>query len=638
MTHPLRLIAPVIALALVLVATYVAYLPGLDGPFLLDDPANIQPARLSELTWHEISANVFGSERLGGISRSIGILSLAVTEYLYGSVASAFKHENLLLHLANGLLVFWLARLLFLAVRDTQPEQASWSAVVVASLWLLHPLQVSTVLYIVQRLVLLSAFFSLVALSLYIEGRRLAHRRPVAGTLVMLLGLAVFLPLGLLSKENAVLVMLVIPLIEWFVLRLHTESRRERRLLYILLAAFIAAPAALGVVYGLTHLDALLAGYTGRDFTLLERLLTQAHVIWLYLGLIVAPIPGNMSLYHDGFAIQHGLDLTTALAIAAIAATLLLAFFLRRSAPLVGLGLAWFFAWHALESTFVPLELVFEHRNYLALMGSALALVAALAPLLRERPLQLPLVLGSAAMVALLALNTAARAFVWSDVELMARTDYEARPNSPRTVETMIVAAVNRGDHAAALRYARELQAIEPSTAHPFIREVLLLCHDPANAQAPLATALALNRSSRVSPGAITLTRMLAEQVINGRCPAVTMAQVGELAAALTDNPRIHHPSSRVSALSTYGTIALLNGDRDTAVRMFKETMASAYAFSSGKFADAVEAVAQAAWQLPTKEDSLAFMDEVTRDYAQVLSERKLQVSIQAPIRSERVE
>ena len=105
--------------------------------------------------------------------------------------------------------------------------------------------------------------------------------------------------------------------------------------------------------------------------------MTQAHVIALYLKLFFVPIPGTMSLFHDNFPITHALDGTTVLLLVGYVAAIVGAFALRQRAPWIGFGILWFFACHLLESTLIPLELVFEHRNYLAILGLCAALVGA---------------------------------------------------------------------------------------------------------------------------------------------------------------------------------------------------------------------------------------------------------------------
>jgi len=622
----LRTTLPLLALSALLLATIAAYTPGLDGPFLLDDAANIQPAQLREMSWDEVRANAFANDRLAGLSRSIGILSLAITEYLHGPNPRAFKRENLLLHLANGLLVFWFIRLLFLTRPRFADEAASWAAVAVAALWLLHPLQISTVLYIVQRLVLLSAFFSLLALCCYLEGRILMRQRLLAGTTIMLLGLLVFWPLALISKENAALLIIVIPLLEWFILNDETADEAKRQVIRVILSLFFLVPLILGIAYISLHADNLTSTYAGRDFNLSERLMTETHVIWFYLKLIALPNPGLMSLFHDGFPVQRTLDANTFAAGSGILAVIIIAFLLRTRAPLIGFGLLWYFSWHALESTFIPLELVFEHRNYVALIGLLLALVSAISPLFKNIQLRLPLASLSLALILILALNTAARAFTWSGFELMVTSEYENNNRSPRVLEGMTVVAISLGRETEALRYVKELQVLSPDDAYPVIREILLRCDSPSLAEAPIAAAMQLARTGRVSPGTVNLTRSLISRTLGGDCPAVDNMQVVNMAEALTRNPRVKDKKTQLAVLSTLAMAAIMTGDKDTAATALKTMIATARTFSQSKFADSIEAAAQVASELDSMDDAIEFLDGVTSDYADVLERRKIHV------------
>jgi protein O-mannosyl-transferase len=621
---------PVALLGVVLVLAYYAFAPGLHGPWLLDDSVNLGPLRLQSMTWAEIQANIFASPRLGGWSRSLTLLTLAVTDYIYGVDTFPFKHHNLLLHLANGLLIFWFVRLLFTAAG--RAGAANWAALIVAAIWLLHPLQVSTVLYVIQRLVLLSSFFSLLALCLYVEGRLLAHRRPLAGTAAIACALGFVWPLAIISKENAVLVVLVVPLLELFVLRWRTQSRRERTLLRWLLAVFIALPIVLGTLYLALRAESLLAGYAGRDFTPVERFMTQAHVLWLYLKLIAFPIPGLMTLHHDGFPVQRVLDSGTIVAALGLIAILAAAVLLRRRAPLVGFGLAWFFAWHVLESSVLGLELVFEHRNYLALMGLAVALVAAGAALMRAQKLRVPMAVGVVALLAMLALNTAARAFVWSDYDLLIEADYQQHPTSPRVLEGLVIIHMNRGDAESALGYVEELKALVPDAAFPMLWEVLIRCDVPGGASEAFAKALALTRTERLRPATNTLAGRLMRKVHSSGCAGVLGDDVVQLTKALTENPRTHIRTTPLAALGTHAMATMLNGDAAAAEHALNRLIALAYAHAPSRFAESIEVAAMAASELPTRDEAFAFLDRVTREYADVLAARRIRVRLSQPI------
>ena len=90
-----------------LLATFLIYQGGLDGPFLLDDYANIEAAYVSDFDldriYYEITHN-----RSGTLGRPISILSLLFSGIVHGPEAWGYKFHNLIIHMINGLLIFWL--------------------------------------------------------------------------------------------------------------------------------------------------------------------------------------------------------------------------------------------------------------------------------------------------------------------------------------------------------------------------------------------------------------------------------------------------------------------------------------------------------------------------------------------------
>jgi hypothetical protein len=140
---------------------------------------------------------------------------------------------------------------------------------------------------------------------------------------------------------------------------------------------FLALPAAALLAY-LGWIAATAHGYSTRDFTLAERLLTEPRVLFMYLHKIVTPWPSAVRLWYDDFPTSTGLftPWTTALALASLAAAAAAAWKWRRTLPLASFAVLWFLACHVLESSALPLELVFEHRNYQASAGLWFALTA----------------------------------------------------------------------------------------------------------------------------------------------------------------------------------------------------------------------------------------------------------------------
>jgi hypothetical protein len=533
--------SPAAALFLILAVTRLCYRPGLGGPFLLDDAVNIPQVELPQLNLTAIGEKILYDPRASPFFRTVGRLSFALTIHYSGLDASAFKYQNLMLHLINGLLVFWLISLLAAEQEKERFEgrrRAYWFALVVTAIWLLHPLQVSTVLYAVQRLTLLSALFVLLALVSYVKGRILSRTRPGAGAALAAGGILLFGTLGLASKENAALLPLFVVAIELFVFRLSFANGTRKRLLVLLLGAAVALPVIAALTYGAALIPAFVQSYAGRDFDLVERLMTQAHVLMMYLRLFFIPIPGEMSLFHDDFPVTRALDGATVGLALLYAALIAGAFFLRRRLPLTGLGVLWFFIAHLMESTILPLELVFEHRNYLALLGLALALVDLLRYLAQTPMLRGALTAGLAGLLLMIGLNTAARAFAWSDLPLLLATEYERRPGSSRVVGYLAEINMANGRTEHAKRFVEELLAIGRPDAGAEIMNIHVRCSETRISQDIFERARNKLATGTMSAFTFESLNRLTQNYVQGECPALTFPQADALLRAATPNPR----------------------------------------------------------------------------------------------------
>lgn len=344
------------------------YWPGLHGGFFFDDRPSIllaEGVRLDVLTFDSIrDALVSGSS--GPSGRPLAQLSFALNYHFSGFDPFVFKATNLAIHLATGLLVFYLFLHLLAAVPSAKQSNVPIAAGGAAVLWLLHPLQLLPVLHVVQRMTSLSALFLFAALLLYIIGRERGGR---AGTVQLVLAWGVLWPLSFFSKETGVLFPLFA--LAWeLIVRRNITGGLDR------FAHSFAAVAGLGLLVATTYAFSsagqwLWGGYDLRSFSLVERLLTEGRVLWFYVSLMLLPRLEAFGLYHDDIAISTGLlaPWTTLPALAGLAGVVLLAWRTRTRAPLVSFGIAWFLIGHALESTVLPLEIAHEHRNYLPLFG-----------------------------------------------------------------------------------------------------------------------------------------------------------------------------------------------------------------------------------------------------------------------------
>jgi protein O-mannosyl-transferase len=624
-----RLLFPALLLCLLLAATFFAYSPGLQGPFILDDEVNIKRAEVNTVSFTELQDKIL-SGRLGGFSRSVGMTSFALTQYFSGYAPGIFKYQNLMLHLANGMLILWLAMLLFRAMhREQEPSLAYWPAFLVAAIWLLHPLQVSTVLYSVQRLVMLSTFFSLLAGVFYIKGRLLFPNRPALGGLIVFVGLFVVWPIGILSKENALLLMPALVLVESLVLWPSMSSLRPARQ-----TPSIAASLLLGltivVIAGVTIAEhaSLLTGYAGREFNLWDRLLTQVHALWFYLGLIFFPVPSAMGIYHDGFPIQRVLDLGTALAAAGLAGIIIAGVMLRRKATLIALGILWFFCWHLIESTIIPLELVFEHRNYLALFGPALVVVALGQVLGRVAGLRRALLLGATALLLLLGLNTAGRSFSWSSYELIIVNEYARAPGSGRAIEGMFLLAKNKGNRAEAAVFLDQLKVAERDDAWPWVIDILEHCQEKEVPQALMETAVRLGGVGRVSPALISSLLNLDRTVYYGECPGLPADFVVQLVHAVSSNSRVHFKTAKTAALVLHALLSAREGEIERAQASLREALVLASSESPVRLREVASMVGTIASSIEDPEAAVRFVDETTAPVIDRLTRYQISVLI----------
>lgn len=398
------------------------YWAGLSGPLLLDDFPQLSPLLDKKTDWQAL---IITSES-GPLKRPISMASFLLNTLLPGDTIFWWKLTNVIIHLLNGVLVFLLSLQLFSATNSQSNTQLRWPAIALSGIWLLHPLHVSTILYTVQRMTELSSLFVFFGLLCYMKGRRLQQKNK-SGKLELGLCFLLFLPLAALSKESGILLPLLTLTIEVFVFRFNGESGTKKSLL-IYYSVFLILP----FVFGLYFIESsLLTGYEGRGFTLEERLLTEFRVIWLYIFQLVVPIQSYMGFFHDDFMISHGWfsPVTTIASLAGIIVLFVLVVKIRHRMPLVALGIVFFFAAHSLESTIIPLELVFEHRNYLPSFGLFLALVS----LFREAKLNTVISsFTSTIVLVFLAVLTLMRVNTWSSETSLYNYMLTVHPRSPR--------------------------------------------------------------------------------------------------------------------------------------------------------------------------------------------------------------
>lgn len=423
----------------VLALIALLYFPGLGGGYILDDESNL--SAVDRWSKGDISlGHLVFSNGSGPLGRPVSMVSFALTAELFGPGPFGLKLGNLVLHSLNALLVFALLSLTHRALQLRHGSGLPGGALAIlalTALWALHPLQVSSVLYAVQRMAILANTGILLTLVFYLANRLRQQRvgRLDALGAVGYAATAMACIFGVLAKENAILALPACLLLEYLCFQRETIERSHwfRALLFAGLAVPLSVLALLiaGADLGAT-LD-----YSNRPYSLGERLLTQTRVLFDYIGQILVPRVGSMGLYHDAYPASNGLlsPPSTLIALLAWLGLLALALRLRWRQPAFALGVLLFLCLHLVESTVVPLLLYFEHRNYLASLGVLLAAWSKLASLLsrvrvdaqlRTRAVQVLVVLA----MGLLIYQTGGRVIQWGDRLRLWNAELAAHPES----------------------------------------------------------------------------------------------------------------------------------------------------------------------------------------------------------------
>ncbi|PCI76996.1 MAG: hypothetical protein COB20_09295 [SAR86 cluster bacterium] len=508
------------------------YWGGLSGAFLLDDTPNLNV--IAQLPANPSLSDIFNLATTGfaGVfGRSVSIFSFLLQHESWPDPRN-FKFVNLLIHLVNGCL---LALCCVLIGRQWRSQSIPLVAIAVISfIWLAHPIQVSSVLYVVQRMTLLSATFGLLALLFYLLGRRFLVRGENArGIFLVLLGLVPVALLSVLSKENGVLVYLYVLVLEYTLF----ANSEQPKLLLRLRQGLLAATVLIGVAGLIFIMPSTLEGYDLKPFSFAERVLTQFQVLTTYLANIAILLPNYFGVFHDDFANAQGLSLI--LSMLFVFGLIVAALIKREKWPLFAFAVLWFFAGHALESTFLPLEYYFEHRNYLPLLGLVFALVVYLSDLLPQldgNKRKITLTIASIA-IAFMSITTVRQTALWGDALYQAYAVVEQHPASKGAQSNLVEKLSADGQFQLAFDYHMTVIDPEQLSIPPFIRWLEFSCILPS-VEPPEDDVL--RRQAREAPhdnGAVFSLNNLVFGILEGRCPSAPVNKIQLVLDELAANP-----------------------------------------------------------------------------------------------------
>jgi protein O-mannosyl-transferase len=376
-------------LAIVVVLTYGHTL---DVPFYLDDFSSIQENPVI-YQWQGTLIELWQFAAL----RIIGYFSFALDYQIHQFQVAGYHLVNIVIHFLTGCTVLGLLRGLVRTplLNDTLSEKTKHRLpLVVALLFILHPLQIQAVTYIVQRLASLAALFYIGSMACFIQARlatspdflNLRGLENLNMERIFWTFACLFLALlGFFTKQNTVTLPIALLLLELTFFPLHL-----RRLLLtgaITILGLVILWMIMALVFqqnpfSLQTMQALTQETT--EISRTSYLATQMSVIWTYLYLFIWPVSSHIDYDYpitEGFLYvndQYHLiaRLLHSEALWAAAGHLILisiAIYHFRRRPLLAFGLLFYYLAHTVESSLIPIrDVIFEHRTYLPNLGLCL--------------------------------------------------------------------------------------------------------------------------------------------------------------------------------------------------------------------------------------------------------------------------
>ncbi len=456
-------------LAALLIVTGIAYSSSLDGGLLFDDVAQISQNRavkdLAGFAGKELG------ERLGTGTRVLPDLTFAANYAWSGLDPRAFHLTSLAFHLLAVLGTYFLGRRLLAGVGWPEPRGPALAA---AAIWALHPLNSQAVNYVVQRSEVMASLFYLLALLLVLVAAE--RGRTGAGVAAYLGALGAALA-GFDSKP--IVVTLPATIVAALVL-VHLPGGPRGRAWVVRLG--MAAPfALLAARIGLRTVRSVEgsgdAGFDIPGLTPWDYALSQPGVLVRYLRLLAWP--AGLNLDHDvapsHSLLEPGVLASGALLLGLCAGVGALAWWasrpgrnpgLARASRLAAFGVAWFFIVVSPTSSIVPLvDLMFEHRVYLASWGLVLAAVA-LASVALERRVHPPARAAMAGLLltllvcAVLGVALHRRNAVWADPGTVWADAAAKAPGNWRAYQNQAQVVASRGDFQRALQLRERALAL----------------------------------------------------------------------------------------------------------------------------------------------------------------------------------
>ena len=548
---------PVLILAICVLVTVFCYQKALGGSYHFDDEPNLHG--LGEIqTTREAVDFIFGglAEPLG---RPLSLASFVPQAYAWPSNPELFLKANIAIHLINGLLVIWILIRLG-RILDRHPEEKiALVAVVAGVIWMMLPILASSSLFIVQRMALLSAFFVLLGILLYLFERgklRTSNRALVWMTVILFFSTI----LAMLSKENGVLLPALILVMEVTLMaRVNVSINSVSWLIWRLV--FLVVPTLIVMGYLISRVPYPEITELQRGFDAQQRVMTQGIFLWEYLYNAFLPTLSNLGPFHDDkLPVRHH----DSLAIAALFSWILLiafAIIFRHRYVFFSFAILWYMVAHLLESTTVSLELYFEHRNYVALVGPIFMISSALYYNYSQKNSKIiaSIFVMYAGLMAFILYNVTS---TWGTPRVAAEIWLMHHPRSVRAQLNLVQILEQERDIQTAQHMLDSFCDDDQGSGNVCLHSLLFSCRYTPNFDhtKKLQNILTILETARYERWLSEIPELLHRQIKMHECNGVDVDAIEKIANAILLNPR--YRSNRVVVHNFNALFAVIEIDR----------------------------------------------------------------------------
>ena len=449
-----------LVLSLICLTAAVIYSNTFHAPFVFDDQHTIQQnTKIRDLR------NFYTPDVLRS-PRPVVDFTFALN-YHFGKLRVFGYHlVNLLIHIANGVLVFFLSRIMFRKLSGADNPNCYLAALFAALIFIAHPLQTQAVTYVAQRYTAMAAFFYLGSVLSYI----IARDAKLAGKQVVCCGfflVAFFCGLmAFLSKQNSASLPLAILLVEYAIYD-QTWQGWKNKIGFILpgvllCGLFYAYNIGLfrhDIQFGTFLEDVSEAARETKQVSRWHYLCSQFNVISIYIRLLFIPMQQNLDYqygFKDGF-----FDGATAFLFVFLVGIIVAAWWNRNKRPILFVGILWFFITLSVESSIFPIkDALFEHRLYLPMFG--FSLLVSYGVFLGLSAHRFWVYGVSAAIVLSLAVATYQRNEVWKNAVSLWSDVIKKNPSNYRGIANLAYAFEQDGKMEAAISYYDKAIQLKP--------------------------------------------------------------------------------------------------------------------------------------------------------------------------------